>query len=318
MLLSLAFSCTVDSVIFNISSTVACVLKDLSKKTKGKYKEKQKSIYSQSKGQRLEVLLKNKSRNLQPRFPGGECFCLRHSNMLQPVQCSLVWPVVVECNNKVENMEKSIAVGDSLTLGIDIGTTSVKTALINNTSGLIVARNSIEHCANLSTSENYREQSVHKLFLALNNCIKLLPRDAAKLVKDIAVCGQMHGCVLWSSESIGTLKNLADNESFILTSPLITWEDKRCSNEFLNSLPKSNFPLASGFGCATLFWLQRHQPEVICRFDCAGTVMDLVVSYLCGTTRVCMSTQNACSWGYYDVGKKEWEMDKYVLLVLNP
>lgn len=204
--------------------------------------------------------------------------------------------------------------GKSLTLGIDIGTTSIKTALINNTSELIVAQNNVEHCADLvCTLKNFREQSVHKLFVALENCIKLLPNDARKLVQDIVVCGQMHGCVLWSSESIRAAKNLGD-EDFIVTS-LITWEDKRCSNEFLNSLPKSNFPLASGFGCATLFWLQRHHPEVIGRFDCAGTVMDLVASYLCHTSQVYMSTQNACSWGYYDVEKREWEIDKYVVFL---
>ena len=211
-------------------------------------------------------------------------------------------------------MENSV--GDSLTLGIDIGTTSIKTALINNTGELIVARNNVEHCADLCTSENCREQSVHKLFVALENCIKLLPSDGRKLVKDIVVCGQMHGCVLWSSESIRAAKNLGD-ENFRLTS-LVTWEDKRCSKEFLNSLPKSNFPLASGFGCVSIFWLQRHHPEVIGRFDCAGTVMDLVVSYLCRTSQVYMSTQNACSWGYYDVEEKVWEVDKYEVLLNLP
>ena len=203
---------------------------------------------------------------------------------------------------------------ESLTLGIDIGTSSIKCALVCNSSEVVVARHAVEHCADVSSEKNsntWREQSVEKLLVALDTCIKLLPNDSLKLVKDIVVCGQMHGCVLWSSKSIFTVESLAEeklNVEFI--SPLITWEDKRCSSEFLNSLPKAKLPVASGFGCATLFWLQRHRPEIVDKYDSAGTVMDLVVSYLCCTSQVYISTQNACSWGFYDSESKEWEIEK--------
>ena len=214
-------------------------------------------------------------------------------------------------NNAIKMDGKASA---SLTLGIDIGTSSIKTALMCNTSELIVAQNTIEHRAEVVSEKNmmnWREQSVQELLVALDRCIKLLPDDTSKLVKDIVVCGQMHGCVLWNSQSICTIENFAEG-NLIQTgvSSLITWEDQRCSNEFLSSLPKSNLPLASGFGCVTLFWLQRHEPKIIDRFDNAGTIMDLVVSYLCGTSQVYISTQNACSWGYYDIENKEWEIEK--------
>jgi sedoheptulokinase len=214
-------------------------------------------------------------------------------------------------NNAIKMDGKASA---SLTLGIDIGTSSIKTALMCNTSELIVAQNTIEHRAEVVSEKNvmnWREQSVQELLVALDRCIKLLPDDTSKLVKDIVVCGQMHGCVLWNSQSICTIENFAEG-NLIQTgvSSLITWEDQRCSNEFLSSLPKSNLPLASGFGCVTLFWLQRHEPKIIDRFDHAGTIMDLVVSYLCGTSQVYISTQNACSWGYYDIENKEWEIEK--------
>ena len=203
---------------------------------------------------------------------------------------------------------------ESLTLGVDIGTSSVKAALICNSSELIVARNAIEHRADVISEENlktWREQCVHKLLVALDSCIKLLPIDMFKFVQDIVVCGQMHGCVLWSSKLILTIDSLAeDNFTGEYVSPLITWEDKRCSSEFLNSLPKSKLPVASGFGCATLFWLQAHLPQIIDKYDCAGTIMDLVVSYLCRSSQVYISTQNACSWGFYDSESNEWEIEK--------
>lgn len=40
-------------------------------------------------------------------------------------------------------------------------------------------------------------------------------------------------------------------------SHLVTWQDGRCSSGFLASLPQpeSHLRVASGFGCATIFWL---------------------------------------------------------------
>jgi sedoheptulokinase len=45
-------------------------------------------------------------------------------------------------------------------------------------------------------------------------------------------------------------------------SPLFTWQDSRCDEDFLSTLPTpaSNLRLATGYGCATIFWLQRNRP----------------------------------------------------------
>ena len=210
---------------------------------------------------------------------------------------------------------------ESFTLGIDIGTTSIKTVVMS--SKKVIARNSVNHCAEIILDEsvtNWREQDVRKLLVAIDKCIKLLPKDKSRLVNDIVVCGLMHGCVLWNREFSTTCSSIESlvKENFIqpekiMISSLITWEDKRCSAEFLSSLPQTSLSLSSGFGCATLFWLQRHQPDFINRFDSAGTIMDLVVSYLCCSNQVYISTQNACSWGYYHVENKEWEIEMCVL-----
>lgn len=44
-------------------------------------------------------------------------------------------------------------------------------------------------------------------------------------------------------------------------SHLVTWQDGRCSSEFLASLPRpeSHLSVASGFGCATIFWLLKNR-----------------------------------------------------------
>lgn len=44
-------------------------------------------------------------------------------------------------------------------------------------------------------------------------------------------------------------------------SHLITWQDGRCSSRFLASLPlpESHLHVATGFGCATIFWILKNR-----------------------------------------------------------
>ncbi|GBN65633.1 Sedoheptulokinase [Araneus ventricosus] len=95
-------------------------------------------------------------------------------------------------------------------------------------------------------------------------------------------------------------------------SALYTWQDGRCSEEFLASLPKpdSHLRLSAGHGCATLLWLARNKPELVAEYDAAGTVQDLVVSMITGLERPVMSAQNAAGWGYFDTETRTWNIDR--------
>ena len=95
-------------------------------------------------------------------------------------------------------------------------------------------------------------------------------------------------------------------------SNVITREDRRCTNEFLATLhlTQTDVAIFTGFGCASLFWLQRNYPSLLERYDCAGTIMDFIVSsLLCQLEEPCMSSQSAVSWGYFDVENMKWELD---------
>lgn len=64
-----------------------------------------------------------------------------------------------------------------------------------------------------------------------------------------ATCGQMHGCVFWRSSHITTDIDLMQSFNLDDLSNLITWQDQRCDEEFLTSLPVSKTcpaPLSSG------------------------------------------------------------------------
>uniref|UniRef100_A0A8C2C487 Uncharacterized protein n=1 Tax=Cyprinus carpio TaxID=7962 RepID=A0A8C2C487_CYPCA len=103
-----------------------------------------------------------------------------------------------------------------------------------------------------------KKQDPSIIISALDQCMDALPKDKLKKVKCIGVCGQMHG-----------IKSGCE-----------------CA-DFLSSLPKpdSHLSMATGFGCATIFWYMKHSD--------AGTIQDYVVSMLCNLDKCVMTGQNA-------------------------
>ena len=78
----------------------------------------------------------------------------------------------------------------------------------------------------------------------------------------------------------------------------------RCDQEFISKLPMpiSHLRLATGYGCATIFWFVKNYPEFFTHFDCCGTIMDFVVAMITDNhdEKPVMSAHNAASWGYFD------------------
>ncbi len=187
-------------------------------------------------------------------------------------------------------------------LGVDIGTSRIKCALVD-AAGLNILQESSADLGELQTPTvaGANERSVSGIQSSLDVCLEQLNPSLLSSVQAVQVCGQMHGCVLWSS----TKKRPPSN--------LVTWQDQRCDADFLSSLPRTRQPVAisSGYGCATLGWLQRCCPEQLVDYDRSGTIMDYIVWWLVGDGGgpVLMSDQNAVSWGYFDQATNCWETE---------
>lgn len=204
-------------------------------------------------------------------------------------------------------------------LGIDIGTSSVKTVLVDKFSLGVLGESSKSLGPHLNLpEENLYERDVQEILTCLDQCLSSLDHSALEKVVGIGVCGQMHGCVLWKSGKSFVINDemLKTDDLSATCSTLVTWQDGRCSSEFLSSLPKTHQPIqpSTGYGCATLAWLNRFKPDLLAQFDRAGTIMDLVVWTLCDPhleegKQVVMSAQNATSWGYFDIATLNWECD---------
>ncbi|XP_069617186.1 sedoheptulokinase [Ranitomeya imitator] len=204
---------------------------------------------------------------------------------------------------------------DCLVLGIDVGTSSVKAVLLEPTSREVLHGQSRDTRAGLESEcgAQGKEQDVCRIIQALNDCLTALPREQLRKVSRIGVSGQMHGVLFWRT---GEGCHWINSENLRVFEPkevsrLVTWEDGRCTTDFLSSLPQpqSHLNVASGFGCATVFWYLKNRPDLLQQYDAAGTIQDYVVSMLCGLQRPVMSGQNAASWGYFNTRTKTWNTD---------
>ena len=213
-------------------------------------------------------------------------------------------------------------------LSIDVGTSNVKTVLVDCNSAQVAYTEK-----DALFPPDVPERAVGGVFRVLETCMDRLEEKVGaslKAVTAIGVCGQMHGCVLWNSEKATLFAATASSGGAGVSgsgrlhlsppeeaaSPFITWQDNRCSSEFVDSLPRPPHlarPLVSaGYGCATLAWLHKYDRERLSKYDRAGTIMDLVVAALCsgGRRPMKMSSHNAAGWGYFDVSASRWLRDQ--------
>lgn len=183
----------------------------------------------------------------------------------------------------------------SVTLGIDIGTTKVAAVIYDTVQRCILSCASKNTQADLDRGEWLSEQSVDKIFQALDEVIDSLDPDQKKQVSAIGATGQMHGVVLWNGNEV---------------SPLITWKDRRASGQKLtaeiNRIPGAE-KLKDGFGITSMACLARENK--LGNWSCAATIHDYLVYRICGLTRPVMDPGNAASWGCFDVCGSVWNVE---------
>ncbi|XP_006275251.2 sedoheptulokinase [Alligator mississippiensis] len=208
--------------------------------------------------------------------------------------------------------------GLACALGIDLGTTSVKAALVvAGETGPVVAescsRETRARADSPAAGPQGTEQDVQRIIRAVNECLAALPQQQLQRVSRVGISGQMHGVVFWKRNQGCSWTESGTGSTWepAAVSHLVTWQDSRCSCSFLSSLPQpqSHISLATGFGCATIFWYLKNNPDFLKSYDAAGTIHDYVVAMLCDLEKPLMSVQNAASWGYFSSRSKSWNTE---------
>ena len=185
-------------------------------------------------------------------------------------------------------------------LGIDLGTSSVKVvvfALDGSISGIGSAEYPI-----LTPSVGYAEQDPEDWWRATVAAVGQAMENAGRPdISGIGFSGQMHGFVL-----IGT-----DRRAL---SPAIIWADQRSADLLPEiesivgpDLKKCGTAPAAGFLISTLFWLQRHQPELLGRALTLLMPKDYIRLKITGEFGT--DESDASATGIFDVERRTWADD---------
>ncbi len=195
-------------------------------------------------------------------------------------------------------------------IGIDIGTTGIKSIIIDP-KGNCLAKNSVSY--NLTTPKpGWAEQNPEDWWQALKSSIKKLIEDSgvkSSDVKGIGLSGQMHGSVFL-------------DKNYHLVRPAILWCDQRTyreCEEITTIIGKDNLikntcnPALTGFTAPKILWLKKNEPE---NFEKTKKILlpkDYIRFKLTG--EFATEVSDASGTLLFDVRKRKWS--DFVLSNLN-
>jgi xylulokinase len=181
-------------------------------------------------------------------------------------------------------------------LGIDVGTSAVKAAIIDAT-GAVVEQASTP----LSISRPqplWSEQDPADWWAAANSAITKLKSSLRSGVRGIGLTGQMHGATLLDRQ-LRTLR------------PAILWNDGRSAAqcvELESAVPQMTMITGNrampGFTAPKLLWIRQHEPKVFAAIAKVLLPKDYVRLRMTGDTASDMSDSAGTLW--LDVAQRQW------------
>lgn len=195
-----------------------------------------------------------------------------------------------------------------LTLGLDIGTTTISAAVLEPTDRRAVAVYTVQNHYNIPAIRPWeRLQDAERIFSKVKRLLDFLLKRFPKVVA-IGLTGQMHG-ILYVDANGRAL------------SPLYTWQDGRAGEGFPSACEhiatQTGYRLSPGYGLAT------HIAEVgagrvpgetatLC------TVMDYTATRLCRVSRPITHASNAASLGLYSMAEGCFDREALEKLHISP
>ncbi|MBD3308037.1 xylulokinase [candidate division KSB3 bacterium] len=192
----------------------------------------------------------------------------------------------------------------SYLLGIDIGTSSTKSLLLDESGTLVTTG---QQAYDFDTPRpGWAEQDPEVWWTATKESIRQVLHDSRidpKEIRGVGFSGQMHGPVF-----------LDKAERSIR--PAIIWADQRSAAEcrdIYETVGKDGLyrtvcnPVDSGFMAATLLWIKRHEPDTYRRIHRLVLAKDYVKYRLTGT--LITDPSDAGGTSLYDVRQREWSSE---------
>ncbi len=201
----------------------------------------------------------------------------------------------------------------SYLMGIDLGTSSVKTVLMDLDGNIAGAGQ--ESYDIQSPAAGYAEQDIELLWEATARSIRQALANGAVLpsaIKGIGFSGQMHGLVLLDSK----IKPVR---------PAIIWADQRTNQQIrdiYNIIGMDEFKkttlnsLSTGFFICSLLWVRDNEPENYNKTYMAVLPKDYIRYRLCG--ELATDVTDASASLAFDIAKRCWAFDIIDKLGIKP
>ena len=193
-------------------------------------------------------------------------------------------------------------------LGIDLGTQSVKTGILDTDNGVLECNASRKYHGGAL-------QQVGELWNAtLDAVTETMEQSRGAAVQAVGLSGQMHGAVLYG----GDRKSLGD---------IVNWQDERCNatmekyggrttiDRMLELIPADAQAdlgidrMASGFQAATLFHIRENEPELFGVLTHVLSPTDFLRRRLTGGGDFVTDPTNAFGTGVFDTRRGRWHED---------
>ena len=173
-------------------------------------------------------------------------------------------------------------------IGIDIGTTSICGVVLNAVDGKVLASQTINSDAFISTQNEWEKvQDVDKIIAIATGILNDFLAQFAGEIVGIGLTGQMHGIVYF--DKFGKA-----------VSPLFTWQDARGNLPYQGTTYAAHLGSFSGYGNVTDFY---NRQNGLVPDNAAGycTIQDYLGMVICGNKQAIIHTSNAASLGLFDV-----------------
>ena len=216
---------------------------------------------------------------------------------------------IVDSTYRLEETEETVEPRGELSVGIDIGTTTINATVIDHASKRQIEGYSIANTYDLPREKGFCEQDADSI---VQRAAELLDHiiGSYKNIRSIGVTGQMHG-ILYTDKDGNAV------------SPLFTWKDKRADLkaqsgktycEIIQSITGEE--ISTGYGFATHYYNQEHGliPADAATFC---SIMDYFVMKLTKKAEPLVHTTNAASFGFYDVLEARFKAEKLDMIFSN-
>ncbi|HEX3396297.1 MAG TPA: xylulokinase [Steroidobacteraceae bacterium] len=181
-------------------------------------------------------------------------------------------------------------------LGLDIGTSAVKAAVIDDTGSVVDQASSALEVSR--PHPLWSEQNPADWWSAANNAVSDLRLSVRKAVRAIGLSGQMHGATLLNKQQRALR-------------PAILWNDGRSAQqcaELEAAVPEmakiTGNRAMPGFTAPKLLWVREHEPEIFAEVAMVLLPKDYVRLRMTGEAASDMSDSAGTLW--LDVAQRRW------------